>query len=448
MTTRPLSYARQSEPIQPPTERQCPFDPPSEFHELRDNRPLSKFRFPDGHVGWMVTSNELARAVLGNPRFSVNPSGSPDLHPDRQAAVLFDAIKHDTDFPGAIRALVERYDREGRLADAFRDPEVVRTLHESSLHKLSFVNTDPPVHTRLRRILTGHFTVRRVGELRPRIEQIVTDRLDVMEKLGPPVDLVETFTQKLPSLLTCALFGVPEDEAGTFERLSEVRFNSDATVDDVLEANEEFRAFARELFERKRAQPTDDLLSELGRTGEMSEEQMVSTAVVLVRAAHATTALSLAFGVVTLLQDRERWDTLRNESVPIGQIVEELLRYTSIVQTAGIRTALEDVEIGGTVIKAFEQVAVYVSAVNRDPLVFAEPDRVDLTRQSATKHLAFGYGVHQCLGQQLARAELQIALTGLARRFPTLDLAVPMDELTWHRSDRPFYGPERVPVTW
>ncbi|MGW4126013.1 cytochrome P450 [Nocardia sp. NPDC004711] len=394
-----------------------------------------------------MTSHELARAVLGDQRFTVYPGGPPSMHPERQAALVFDAIQHDTDFPDVVRGLIDRYRREGRLADAFRDLEVVRTLHERSLSKLPFFMTDPPEHTRLRRIVAPHFAVRRVGEYRTRIEKIVADRLDVMEKLGPPVDLVETFAQAIPSLMTCALFGVPESERGTFEQLAAVRHNSDATVDDVVEARREFRAFGRELIERKRAQPGDDLLSALVHNGAMTEDELVSTAVVLVTAAHGTTANALASSIFTLLQNRERWNTLRTESAPIGHIVEELLRYTTIDQANDVRTALEDVEIGDAVIKASEPVAISLSAANRDPQVFAEPDRVDLTRHAAN-HLTFGYGVHQCIGQHLARLELQIALTGLARRFPNLDLAVPVADIPWHSGDRQLYGPRKLPVTW
>lgn len=445
VTTAPLPDARQSEPVGLPPERQCPFDP-NELGQLRDSQPLSRLRFADGHLGWLVTSHEHARAVLGDQRFSRYTPGPPDTDPGRQAAILFDAIQHDPAFPQPIRAIVDHYRHEGNLPDAFRDPAVLRTLHESSLGKVAFANWDPPVHTRVRRLLAGYFTVRRVAEHRSRIEQIVDECLTDMERTGPPVDLVATFAQVIPSLLTCALFGIPEGERSTFERLSEVRFNPSATVDDVLRANEEFRAFARSLVDRARSESGEDLLTALVRGGDMTDDELVSTVVLSVDAAHATTTLTLAFAVATLLQDRDRWDQLAGESAPIGQVVEELLRYTAIVQTT-TRTALEDVEIGGTVIRASESVAVALAAANRDPQVFAEPDQLDATRP-ATRHLTFGYGVHQCLGQHLVRLELEVALTGLARRFPTLDLAVPVADIPWHRGDRHFYGPQRLPVTW
>src|SRR5206468_2438642 len=155
---------------------------------------------------------------------------------------------------------------------------------------------------------------------------------------------------------------------------------------------------------------------------------------------------SIAFAVAALLIDRDRWNTLRTESSAIGRVLEELFRYGS-VQVPNIRTALEDVELGGTVIKAFETVAISLAAANRDPRVFTDPDRVDLTRQEASKHVTFGYGIHQCLGQQLVRLELRIALLALAERFPTLDLAVPLAEVPWHSGARSIHAPERLPVT-
>lgn len=446
MTTLPPD-ARQSGPVRLPTERECPFDPPTALGELRDSQPLSRFEFPHGHVGWLVTSHELARAVMGDPRFSVLPGGPPHVYETR-TAVLYDAIQRDTTFPAATRALVDRYQREGRLPEAFRDPEVVRTLHERPLSGLPFLAVDPPAHTRLRRTLAGYFTVRRVGAHRALIERIVTARLDAIEQAGPPVDLVEMFALAIPSLMTCALYGVPESERGNFERLTAALGNPTATVDEALATTAEFRAFARELLERKRAQPTEDLLSALIHGGELTDEEIVSLTIILVRGSHSTTSNALGYMVATLLQDRGRWNALTTGSAAVDQIVEELLRYTSIAQSADVRTALEDVELGGQVIKAFETVAISLSAANRDPQVFIDPSRVDLTRQAAAKHIAFGFGIHQCLGQNLARLELQIALTALARRFPALDLAIPVAEISWQSGDRNPYGPKQLPVTW
>ncbi|MFD9667980.1 cytochrome P450 [Rhodococcus sp. NPDC059968] len=394
-----------------------------------------------------MTNHELARILLNDPRLSVFPAGPPASHPERQAAQLYDAIRRDDSFPQSVRELIGRYGEEGRLADAFRNPEVIRTLHEQPPGTLSFFYTDPPEHLRLRRILAPYFSVRRVGERRARIEQIVSDRLDLMEKIGPPVDFVKVFAQAIPSLVTCAMFGLPDSEIETFERLALVRHAADATADDNLAAIRSFHEFGRQLISRKRAQPGSDMLSALIADDQLTDEQLATTAVLLVQAAHATTAHSLAFSVVSLLRDRDRWDELKTGSAPINQIVEELLRFTTIDQSPDVRTALEDIEVGGTVIKAYDNVVVLLSAVNRDPAVFEEPDRLDFTRR-ASSHMSFGYGVHQCLGQHLARLEMEVALTGLADRFPNLDFAVPLDEIPWYPADRQLIGPVRVPVTW
>lgn len=447
VTTPSVDDARKTTPVDLPTERRCPLDPPSELSELRDSHPIARFRYTDGHVGWLITSHELARDVLGDHRFSVLPGGQATDDPARKATLVWDAIQSEPSFPDAPRALVERYLRDGQVQDAFRDPAVVTALREQPPSKLNLFNMDAPQHTRMRRILAGHFTVRRAGEHRARIEQIVSDRMDAMEQLGAPVDFVETFALPIPSLMTCELFGSPEADRGKFEELTAMRFDPASTVEDVLAASENYRAYVRGLIEEKIAHPTDDLLSTLVQVEGLGIEELVSTVVLLISAAHQSTASTLAMSVLALLQDRSRWEALKAETIPVEGIVEELLRYTSVVQTADIRTALEDVTLGGTEIKAFETVVISLPAANRDPKVFDNPEQLDLTRRAAG-HMTFGYGIHQCLGQHLARLELQIALTGLARRFPDLDLAIPFEDVPARSGNSNFYGVVRLPVTW
>lgn len=443
MTTLPLSDARHSEPVRVPAEREW-LDPSSELDRLRETRPLSRFRFPDGRAGWLVTNQELARAVLSDPRFT--RMGAQNMPPERHSAHIYHAIHHDPAFPDALRALVDRYRSDGRLTDAFRDPGVVRTVHECPLSSLPFFLKDAPEHTRVRRALAGYFTVSRAGERRTRIKRIVADCLDTMQRHGPSVDLVETFAQPVPSLVACEMFGIPGRDRGVFERLTGLSLNRSATIEDVLKANDEFRAFIGEIFARKRAQPADDMFSELVHSGKLTDEELIATSVTLLQAAHSAIARSLTFSVYMLLKDRERWNALRTKPESIGTIVEELLRYTVAAQLS-VRMAREDVELGGTVIKAFETVAISFSAANRDPQVFAEADRLDLTRREATKHLTFSYGIHQCLGQHLARLELQIALADLADRFPALDFAISVEDIRWH-TDSDYYAPQSLPVTW
>lgn len=436
------------EPICLPTERELPFNPPNELAELRDSRPLARLRFPDGHVGWLVTGHALAREVLADPRFSRLPSGPPNWPAERQAALVFDAVKNDSSFPKDVLALMGDHMKDGRFSGVFRDSVVLGALHGRAIDKLPFSHMDPPAHTRLRRALVGYFTGRGVEKHRARIEQIVSDRLNVMERLVPPVDLVGTFARPIPSLVTCALFGVPESECDTFEKLSAIRHNTEATVDDLLGANERFREFIGDIIDHKRAKPAADMLGELAHGGELTNEELVSAAVLLVRAAHATTAATIAFSVAALLGNRNRWRALCVESVAGGQLVDELLRFTSVSQCSDLRTALEDVELGGTVIKAFEQIAVSLAAANRDQQVFLDPNNIDMARPSAAKHVAFGHGIHKCLGQHLARLELQIALTGLVRRFPTLELVGPVEDILWYGGERNLYGPQHVRVSW
>ncbi|WP_439366069.1 cytochrome P450 [Bradyrhizobium sp. DASA03005] len=295
-------------------------------------------------------------------------------------------------------------------------------------------------------MLAGYFAVRQAAEHRATIERIVANRLDAMERLQPPVDLVKVFSRQVPSLMACEMFGILESERDIFERLTGLALNKDANSENILETNEEFRAFMRSVFARKRTQPSDDIFSELVRCGKLTDEELVATAVTLLQAAHAAIARSVAFSVYMLLKERERWNVLRTEPDSIGAIVEELLRFAIAAQLS-VRMALENVELGGTVIKAFEAVAISFSAANRDPAVFAEPDRLDLARHEAGRHLTFSFGIHQCLGQHFARLELQIALFRLAQRFPSLRLAVPAEDIPWH-TDRDIYAPGRLPVTW
>lgn len=443
MTTPPLSDARRSAPIRLPAEREW-LDPSSELRNLRETQPLSRFRFPDGRVGWLVTSQELARAVLSDSRFT--RLGAQNLPPEAFSGQLYHAIHQDPAFPDALRALVDRYRSDGRLADAFRDPGVLRAARECPLKSLPFFLKDAPEHTRFRRILAGYFTVRRVEEHRARIKRIVADCLDTMQRLGPPVDLVETFALAVPTRMACEIYGVPESDRDLFMQFTVRSTNQKATIEDILKVQGDFRAFISQVFARKRAQPGDDIFSDLVHNGKLTDEELVATSVTLLGAAHSAIARALAFSVYTLLKDRDRWNALKTQSGSIAHIVEELLRSTIAIQLV-VRMPLEDVDLGGTVIKAFETVGISFSAANRDPRVFAEPDRIDLTRPEAAKQLTFGYGIHQCIGQHLARLELQIALTDLADRFPTLDFDVPVDDIPW-TSDRDIYAPQRLPVTW
>ncbi|TWH01734.1 cytochrome P450 [Nocardioides sp. J9] len=425
-------------------ERTCPFAPPEELERLRDNAPVAPFQFLDGHVGWIVTSHELIRRIMGDPRFSRGASGNPLTPPEIQAALVAQAIDTDDTFPDDARKRVEDLRAESRLVDLTWDPVVVRALHDSPLRILPFSNMDPPHHTRMRRLLTGFFTVRSVTAHRDRITEIVDECLDEMERRGGPVDIVELFAFPIPFRMSCEMLGVPEEMRPALELLSSDRNRAGATEEDVVNVFLELRELTAKVIELRRTEPGDDLLSRLVQDGEMTEVELVSAAVLLTLAAVLTTSNTLAGSIAALLRDREQWDLLVAGAVGPAAATEELLRYTSAVQAAETRTALEDVELAGVTVKAYERLALSLAVANRDEHVFANGGRLDLTRK-ATNHVTFGHGVHQCLGQQLVRLEVQIAISRLAERFPTLKLA---GDITWPNEEVDIHGPVRVPVSW
>ncbi|MFI6600728.1 cytochrome P450 [Nonomuraea sp. NPDC050536] len=382
-----------------PTERPagCPFDPPA---ELRDFPPITRMTFPDRHEGWLVTGHTLARAVLADRRFS---SRYELMH-----------------YP---------------LADLGEMPPAPVG---------DMTGMDAPEHTRFRKLLTGKFTVRRMSLLTERVEQITAEHLDAMERHGGPVDLVQAFAQPIPALMICELLGVPYAERDTFHRHTVALSGADANHEEQFAAYTAIQAYVRELVEAKRAEPTDDLLSDLTTT-DLTDEELAGVGSFLLGAGLDTTTNLLALGTFALLQHPDQVAALRSDPELAEQAVEELLRYLTIAHT-GARSALEDVELDGHLIKAGETVAISAQAANRDPGRFPDPDRLDLRRQ-ATGHLGFGHGIHQCLGQQLARVEMRVAFPALLRRFPALRLAVPAEEVPM-RHGLDVYGVYRLPVTW
>ncbi|CAM2829013.1 cytochrome P450 [Saccharomonospora xinjiangensis] len=388
-----------------PIARTNPFDPPS---SLLDGAPLRPLAFPDGHVGWLVTDHGLARQVLADPRFS----SKMEL---RRVPVR--------------RPKVEGFETGQTTPRGF------------------FIAMDPPDHTRYRRALTGQFTVRRMTALRPRIEQIVAERLDVLESKGQGADLVSTFALPVPSLVICELLGVPTEDRGLFESAASTLLRLDAPDADAAEAMTTLLGYLSELITRKRRSPGDDLLSGLvSEEEEFDDEELLGIALLLQVAGHETTANMLALGTFALLSHPEQAEALRSGAVPVASAVEELLRYLSIIQFGTGRAALEDLELGGQQIKYGDTVILSIPAANRDADRFAEPHTLDLAR-NARGHLAFGYGVHQCLGQQLARIEMAAAYPALFGRFPKLRLAVPPEEVPL-RHDMAIYGVHALPVEW
>ncbi|MEU4029521.1 cytochrome P450 [Streptomyces anulatus] len=413
--------ATAGEPPVLPTDRHtgCPFDPPAALTALSD-RPVRRLRYADGHVGRLVTGHAAARAVLADPRFSSR----------------YELLHLPMPMEGA----------PGELP-----PAPVGDI----------LGLDAPEHTRYRRLLAGRFTVRRMRQLTGRIERFTADCLDAMERAGTTADLVEAFARPVPTLVICELLGVPYADRGRFLGLVEVIFDQAADAGARDEAYAGLLRYVGELVLAKRAEPTDDLLSDLASPGPapgpggpaapgadasgLSDEELAGIGGLLLAAGLDTTANMLGLGVFALLADPGQSAALRADPDLAGPAAEELLRYLSVADPL-LRSALEDVEVEGQLIRAGETVTVSVQAANRDPRRFPDPDRLDIRRR-ATGHLSFGHGPHQCLGQQLARVEMTVALPALFARFPALRLAVPPGEVPL-RERSSIYGVVSLPVAW
>jgi cytochrome P450 len=390
-----------------PLKRDNPFDPPAELGVLREEAPMNRLKFPDGHLGWLVTGHELVREVMADRRFS----SRSELH----------------------HALITRGNSQ-----PVRRPAASPGM---------FISMDAPDHTRYRKLLTGQFTVRRMNLLTARIEEIVLDHLKAMRANGTSADLVESFALPIPSLVICELLGVPYDERHVFQEDTAKALRLETSEEEAVAAFERIKDFIRDLVRRKRTTLGDDMLSGLIESGaHLDDEEITGMGVLLLVAGHETTANMLGLGTLTLLNNPDQLAALRADPTLIDNAVEELLRYLSILQFGTIRTALEDIEVGGVLVKQGETLSLSLSAANRDPERFDHPDRLDITR-SASGHVGFGHGVHQCLGQQLARIEMRIGFAALFKEFPDLRLAVPVEEVPL-RTDMGIYGVHALPVEW
>jgi cytochrome P450 len=389
-----------------PTIRSCPFDPPAQLAALRSDQPVSRLRYPDGHLGWLVTDWAHACAVMRDDRFSVRtprvPAGDPTANAVRQKFTV----------------------REGSMA------------------------TDPPDHTVLRRLVADQFAERNVDQRSSTIERIVTDRLTAMRRAGPAVDLLSMLAVPVASLVICDLLGVSPEDRLRFERLAKVYLDPASSAEELLATTRELDGFGQSLIEQKRAHPANDLLSQLVRATELSDRGRVGLMMQLFGAGgNSTVGGMITLSTLLLLSEPGRWQALHDDPSLIPGAVEELLRYLGVVQWTITRTASENVDLGGVLVQSGESVTISLAAANRDPAKFADPDRFDLTRRP-DGHLAFGYGRHNCVGKHLARSELHITMAGLVREFPTLRLAEPPEKVPLHRDDRQFRGVQRLLVNW
>lgn len=308
-----------------------------------------------------------------------------------------------------------------------------------------FIAMDAPDHTRLRRKLTGAFTVKRMKQLGESIVDIAERQLDELARLAPPVDLVKEFALPVPSLVICELLGVPYDDRETFQTNSAKFMERDIGLEDKMAAYTGLTTYLAELVTSKRAEPGEDILSDLARHDDLTIEELTGAAFLLLLAGHETTANMLGLGTFALLEHPEQLAELRANPELMPGAVEELMRYLSVADIF-YRYATEDIELGGETIREGSTVVVSLLAANRDPLRFDDPGTLDIHRQ-ARGHTSFGHGIHQCLGQQLARIEMRAGFEGLLRRFPTLRLAIPAGEVKL-RSDMNIYGVHELPVTW
>ncbi|MBM0278243.1 cytochrome P450 [Micromonospora sp. STR1s_6] len=316
----------------------------------------------------------------------------------------------------------------------------------------TIIEMDFPEHTTYRRMITKDFLHRRVEQLRPRIENIIDDLLDTMLATEErPVDLVRALALPVPSIVICELLGVPYQDHALFQTRSNVLFSREATAEQAMTCFQELAGYLGELVGKKAAEPGDDLTSRLVTeqlmTGAITPEALVAMLVLLLTAGHETTANMISLSALTLLQHPEQLAKLRADPDKVPTAVEELLRYHTVAASGARRVAVADIEIGGQLVRAGEGVILAYDAANRDGSVFDDPDAFDIDRSDVDQHLAFGYGPHQCIDQQLARAELQIVTRKLFERVPTLRLAGDLAELPFRR-DAAVYGLQELPVTW
>ncbi|MGR6919243.1 cytochrome P450 [[Actinomadura] parvosata] len=396
------------QPFPMPRAARCPFDPAPELSHKAAEAPVTRVRLWDGSTPWLITRYADARATLADPRVSV-----------------------DVTHPG--------FPHTNAISRA-RDAEM-KTL----------MQMDAPEHVAQRRLMTADFTIRRMEGLRPRIQQIVDDLIDDMLAGPNPADLVQALALPVPTLVICELLGVPYADRAFFQRAAGALVMDENDPAQAVAAAEELNAYLDDLVERKNAEPGDDVLSRLAveeyRTGGMTRRDISTMGQLLLIAGHDTTANVIALGTAALLAHPDQLAAVREgDPALVAGAVEELLRYLSITHTEARRVAREDIEIGGHLIRKGEGVIVVKSTANRDPAAFPDPDTLDVRRQ-ARHHIAFGYGPHQCLGQSLARVELQVVYGTLYRRIPTLALAIPLDDLTF-KHQAVFYGVHDLPVTW
>ncbi|MFF4157310.1 cytochrome P450 [Streptomyces sp. NPDC001678] len=390
-----------------PQARTCPYHPPAAYPEMAAQGPLARVTLYDGREVWAVTGHAEARALLADPRLSA----------DRQ----------NPSFPVLVPRAVRQDDVE-----------------------LPLLGVDDPRHARQRRMLIPAFGLKRIAAMRPWIQRTVDGLLDAMLAAGPGAELVSEYALPVPSMSICYLLGVPYADHDFFEGVSRELLGAPGPM-EARAARDKLTAYLHGLVADKEngTGGPDGLLDELiaGPLGEsrVDRDELVMLTLLLLVAGHETTSNMISLGTYTLLEHPDQLAALRADPALMPGAVEELMRLLSVADGL-VRVATEDIEIHGETIRAGEGIVLPPSVVNRDAAVYADPDVLDV-RRSARHHIAFGFGVHQCLGQNLARAELEIALGTLITRIPTLRLAVAPGEVPVKPAGS-LQGLYALPVTW
>ncbi|MEU6683672.1 cytochrome P450 [Streptomyces sp. NPDC046832] len=393
-----------------PMTRACPYQMPVGYEELRERGPLTKVTLYDGRQVWLVTGNEVGRALFPDPRLS-----SDVLHPG---------------FP-------------------FLAPRIAAQTQQRAAPPL--VGVDDPQHGRQRRMVIPGFGIRRVAALRPEIERIAEGLVDEMLHRGSPAELLSQYALPLPSAVICALLGVPFEDRGYFDERSRHVLSSsgEGEAEQARKAFTEILAYLYDLIAKKEKEPGDGLIDELIAhqlaEGSVDHQELAMICSLLLVSGHETTSNMIALGTVTLLEHPDQLALLRADESLLPGAVEELMRFTSIGDVL-MRVAAEDIEVAGHTIRAGDGVAMSTMLMNRDPRAWEDPDSFDV-RRSAGRHVAFGYGIHQCIGQNLARAEMEIAFRTLFRRIPGLRVPVRSDELPLN-APYVLQGVAELPVEW
>jgi cytochrome P450 len=386
-------------------EQGAPLDPPPQYARLRRETPITRIsRWGGKSTPWLVTRWEDARAVLAST-----------------------AVSSDTSRPGFPTA----------------------AENTPPLPPGYFFGQDDPVHDTFRKALTREFMVKRIEALREPTARIFDRLVGDLIEAGGPADFVESLALPLPSLVICELLGVPYEDHGFFQAHSKNLIDSAATPEQRITAYRELGDYLERLVETRRKEPRDDLVSRLGEhvdAGTFSVRDAADVGAFLLFAGHETTANMIGLGVLALLEHPDQVPLLSQGPAELALAVEELLRYLTIAHTGLTRLATEDFTVGEVTIRAGEGVVILLNSANRDEAVFEDPDLLDLARANARRHVAFGYGIHQCLGQPLARMELQIVLPGVFRRLPGLRIA-PGQEVVFKQTSAA-YGAGYLPVAW